>query len=571
MTLKTLATLLIGLTTLSACANTAVGRSGDAGPEAPQPVATPPRQALSPQLLYQFLLGEIAGQRGELSLASEAFLDLAVKTRDPRIAQRATEMAIFARRPAYALRAAQLWLERDPDSLKARQTYVSLLINAGRLKDARPHLEWLLKNGGKSVGDAFLQLTGMLLRHQDKPAVLALMNELAAAYPSVPEASFALAQVAWHAGQTERAMQAADEALRLKPGWESAALFKGQILQRKGDDLVVNYWQGFLAQHPDAGEVRLALARQYARMSRFEASRAQFEILRSQSQGKPEILVSLGLLAMQMNDMDAAEGYFKEVLANETADRDQARLYLGQLSEARRRYEEALEWYRSVQDGRNLFDAGLKAAIVLGKLGRIDEGRKLLAGLAVDTDADRVRLIQAEAQMLREAKEYKQVFEVLSRGLAAMPESPELLYDRAMAAEKLDRLDVLEQDLRLLIRLRPDHAHAYNALGYTLADRTDRIAEAIELLVQALKLAPDDPFILDSMGWALFKSGRVNEAVDYLRRAYDMRPDPEIAAHLGEALWVRGDREEARRIWQGSLREHPDNESLRETLGRLQP
>ena len=152
-----------------------------------------------------------------------------------------------------------------------------------------------------------------------------------------------------------------------------------------------------------------------------------------------------------------------------------------------------------------------------------------------------------------------------------MPEAPELLYDRAMAAEKLNRLDILEQDLRQLIRLKPDHAHAYNALGYTLADRTDRVAEAIALLEQAIKLAPDDPFILDSMGWALFKAGRVNEALDYLKRAFALRPDPEIAAHLGEVLWVRGDREEARRIWQGSLREHPDNESLRETLGRLQP
>ena len=571
MTLKVLLTLLVGLTTMTACANTTSPRLAQAVSEAPQSVTAPTRQELSPQILYQFLLGEIAGQRGELSLASEAFLDLATKTRDPRIAQRATEMAVFARKPANAVKAAQIWLERDPDSPKARQTYVSLLINAGRLKEAKPHVEWLLKNGGRGVGESFLQLPGMLLRHQDKQAVLTLMSELAASYPSVPEASYAVAQVAWHAGQSERALQSADEALRLKPGWEAAALFKGQILQRKGDDLVVGYWQDFLTQHPDAREVRLALARQYARMSRFAEARTQFETLLAQGQGKPEILVSLGLLAMQMNDIDAAEGYLKQALASEEADKDQVRMYLGQLSDSRRRYEEALNWYRSVEDGRNLFEAGLRAAVILGKLGRVGEGRNLLAGLTADTDADRVQVIQAEAQMLREAKDYKQVYDVLSRGLEAMPESPELLYDRAMAAEKLDRLDVLEQDLRLLIRLKPDHAHAYNALGYTLADRTDRLAEAIELLDRALKLAPDDPFILDSMGWALFKARRVNEAVDYLKRAFALRPDPEIAAHLGEALWVRGDRDEARRIWQGSLREHPDNESLRETLGRLQP
>jgi tetratricopeptide (TPR) repeat protein len=152
-----------------------------------------------------------------------------------------------------------------------------------------------------------------------------------------------------------------------------------------------------------------------------------------------------------------------------------------------------------------------------------------------------------------------------------MPDSPELLYDRAMAAEKVNRLDTLEKDLRRLIQLKPDYAHAYNALGYTLADRTTRIPEAIELLEKALKLEPDDPFILDSMGWALFKAKRFGEAADYLRRAYGAKPDPEIAAHFGEALWMKGDKEEARRVWKNGLQIHPDNESLRDVASRLMP
>ncbi len=568
---KALILALIGLMTMTACANTAVARPEENASRAAQTAGPQPPQELTPQILYQYLLGEIASQRGELGLASEALLDLAVKTRDPRIAQRATELAIFARRPAQALRAAQLWMEGEPDALKARQTYVSLLLNAGRLQEAKPHLQWLLQASGRPVGEALLQLPGLLLRHQDKQVVLHLMGELAAAYPSVPEASFALAQVAWHAGQSERARQALDEALRLRPGWESAALFRGQILQRQGDALAAAYWEDFLGRHPDAREVRLALARLYARMSRFPASRAHFETLLAQSQARPEVLVSLGLLAMQMHDLEAADRYLRQALEVEGADRDQVRMYLGQVSEARQQHEQALVWYRSVEGGPLGFEAGLKAAVVLGRLGRLEEGRALLAGLETETEAQRVQRIQAEAQMFREAKDYRQVFDVLSRALEAMPESPDLLYDRAMAAERLDRLDVLERDLRLLIRLKPDHAHAYNALGYTLADRTDRIAEAIELLDKALKLAPDDPFILDSMGWALFKAGRLDEAIGYLRQAYALRPDPEIAAHLGEALWVRGDRDEARRIWQGSLEAHPDNESLRETVGRLQP
>jgi len=208
---------------------------------------------------------------------------------------------------------------------------------------------------------------------------------------------------------------------------------------------------------------------------------------------------------------------------------------------------------------------------VLGRMGQVEEARALLHGLAPNKPEDQIEIIQTEAQLLRDARRYQEAFDVLSKGLEQLPATPELLYDRAMAAEKLGKFDVLERDLRKLIELQPNHAHAYNALGYTLADHTDRLAEAIELIRQAIKLAPEDPFILDSMGWALFKDRRLAEAEDFLRRAFASRPDPEIAAHLGEVLWVKGDRAEAGRIWQGALQAHPDNEVLKETLSRLRP
>jgi tetratricopeptide (TPR) repeat protein len=247
------------------------------------------------------------------------------------------------------------------------------------------------------------------------------------------------------------------------------------------------------------------------------------------------------------------------------------RVYLGQLAEARSNLEEALTRYKSVEKGRGQYDAQLRAALVLGKLGRLQEARAWLAGLNPGSDVERLQQVQTEAQLLREAKDYEGVFNVLGKALEKSPESPELLYDRAMAAEKVNRLDALEKDLRKLIKLKPDYAHAYNALGYTLADRTNRIPEALELLEKALKLEPNDPFILDSMGWALFKAKRYGEAVDYLRRAHAARPDPEITAHFGEALWMKGDKEEARKVWNGGLKTHPDNESLREVLSRLKP
>ena len=215
--------------------------------------------------------------------------------------------------------------------------------------------------------------------------------------------------------------------------------------------------------------------------------------------------------------------------------------------------------------------ARARQAALLARAGKLDEARALLAFTHGENDAQNVRLIQAQAELLRDSKEHAAAFEVLSEGLKRFPDSADLLYDRAMVAEKLDKLDVLEADLRRVIVLRPDDAQTYNALGYTLADRTDRLAEANSLLDKALSLAPEDPFILDSVGWAQYRSGNLARAQEYLERAYKVRPDPEIAAHLGEVLWARGQRDQAGKLWQTSLQTHPQNEVLLETLRRLNP
>jgi tetratricopeptide (TPR) repeat protein len=205
----------------------------------------------------------------------------------------------------------------------------------------------------------------------------------------------------------------------------------------------------------------------------------------------------------------------------------------------------------------------------LSKQGRLADARKHLREISPRNNQQRVQLVQAEAQLLREATAYQEAFDVLGRALAEQPDYPDLLYDYAMAAEKVNRPDVLENNLRKLIALRPDHAHAHNALGYTLADRNERLGEARALIEAALKLAPEDPFIMDSMGWVLYREGQVKEALSYLQRAYTMRPDPEIAAHLGELLWAGGQREEARKLWSDVLKEHPKNEVLQNTVNRF--
>lgn len=561
--------LILALASLTACAQTPFSLGAPSAPAGTESQSDVPESALSEQVLYQFLLGEIAGQRGDLTLANEAYSDLAYKTRDPRVVRRAAEIATYSRDLDEAVKMARLWVEVEPESAQARQFLISALLGAGLLDEAKPHLEALLRLGDRPVGEAFLHMHGLLARYKDKVAVLNLVKELAGAYPAVPEAHLVVAQSALNASQYNQAEAALDEALRQKPDWETAALIKGQVLGRQGDDAVLGYWKNFIAQHPGAERVRLAYAKVLAKVGRYAEAREEFKVLTADAPDNPELRFAVGLLAMQMNDLDAAEDYLVQALEHGYSDEDLVKGYLGQINEGRQRYEKALDWYLKVEPGEQYLSARLKAAVVLGKLGRVDEGRALLRQLETQSDAEAIQVVQAEAQLLREAKRYQDAYAVLSQALAKTPDSGELLYDRAMIAERLGKLDVLEADLRKLIKLEPEHAHAFNALGYTLIDRTTRLEEGIALLEKALSLSPDDPFILDSMGWAQFKAKHLDLAVSYLKRAFGLRPDPEIAAHLGEVLWAAGQRDEARTVWQGSLREHPDNEMLKETASRF--
>jgi len=543
---------------------------------APTKIAKPktgvalPKVELTSQLLYEFLVAEIAGQRGNLQVASEAYLDLARTTRDPRIAKRATEVAMYAHQAAAARAAAKLWLDVQPDSLNAQKSLAALLVSEGKLNEARPHLEKLLAAEGNNAAAGFMHLDNLLARQKDKPAALELVKSLAAPYPDLAEAHFAIAQAAANAARYDEALKEIKTAARLKPGWELAALFQFQLLGRdtnKTDG--VAFLRDFLKQYPEAREVRLIYARQLVSLNQYAAARDEFRQLEKEVPGNPEIGMAVGLLSLQLKDLDGAEKAFKGVLQTDYADAGAAQIYLGQVAELRNQYDQAAKWYQSVAPGPHYIAAQIRYAGLLAKQGKMAEARAYLRNLKVDGEADKILLIEAEAQLLRETKDYTGVYELLSRALATRPDSPELLYDHAMAAERVNKLDVLEKDLRHLIQIKPDYAQAYNALGYTLADRTDRLAEAVQLLDHALKLAPNDAFILDSMGWAQYRQGNLDKSLDYLQRAFALRKDPEIAAHLGEVLWVKGNRNEARKLWQTALDSNPQNQALLDVMQKF--
>jgi tetratricopeptide (TPR) repeat protein len=545
--------------------------SGDQQATAPDPEnrATYPNQELTENLLYEYLLAEIAGQRGNVALSAQAYVDLAKRTRDPRIARRATEIALYARMNNAAIEAATIWHEADPTSTRALQALAGMLVSVGRYDEALPRLKELLAGSASDTAAGFTQLTRTLANAQDRRAALRLTQSLAADYPKLPEAHFAVARVAVSAGEDHVALDEVRTARQLRPDWEAAVLLEAQLVQKTSVDQASALLADFLQKYPPAREARLAYARTLVAQKRFTEARAEFEKLMTALPDSTDMAFAVALLSLQLKDYDSAERYLKGLLNSPYRDKDGVRLYLGQVAEERKDLAGALKWYGEVGEGEQYVQAQIRYAQVLAKQGKLPDARARLQQAAAKSTDQRVQLVLAEAQLLRDAGQPKAAFDLVGQALDRVPNNPDLLYDYAMLAEKIERVDILESSLRKLIEIRPEHAHAYNALGYSLADRNQRLPEAQELIEKALKLAPDDSFIIDSMGWVLYRRGKLKDSLTYLRRAYAGRPDPEIAAHLGEVLWTLGERSEAERVWGDAAKESPDNETLTSTIKRL--
>jgi Flp pilus assembly protein TadD len=348
------------------------------------------------------------------------------------------------------------------------------------------------------------------------------------------------------AGESERALVEVRRALELRPDWEMAALLQVQILSRRSPAEAIIFLQGFVERNPKARDAQLHLARALVGEKRYGEAKRLFDQLLVDYPDSPEVVYPVAILALQQNDRALAEAQFKHFLTLSVPDKNFAYYYLGQIAEEDKRSTEALAYYKSVSSGEQYLPAQLRRARLLADLGQLDAARKQLREAKTGTPEERIRLVIAEAGLVRDAKQTQAAFDLLEKALAAQPEQPELLYETALLAEKLGRLDLLESRLRKLIELRPESAQAYNALGYSYAERNLRLPEARELIEKALQIAPEDSFILDSMGWVLYRQGDLPSALTHLERAYTRRDDPEIAAHLGEVLWVSGRKEDAR-------------------------
>lgn len=517
------------------------------------------------------LLGELALQRGDTRLAVDAWSDLAKRTRDPAVLARAIEVAGFARQYERAIELAGIWLEVEPDSTRARQTQSSLLVLANRLDELAPQLAILLERDKSNLAANLLHLNRMLARHEDKKAVQQLVEKLVAPYETLPESHLAVAQAAANAGDNMGALTAIEKALLLRPDWETAALARAQVQARQSTASAAASLSEFVERQPAAREARLALARLLIGEKRFADARQHFDRLLKDNPDNPEIIYPIAMLALQQGDANTGRQQLERLLQSDFPDKSSVHFFLGQLDQEQKKPQAALEHYRQVTTGNQYIAARARAAQILLQMGKADEARELLHSTRGGSAEERTQLTLAEAQLLRDAGRHGDAYAVLAEALAGQPDNTDILYDAALTAERSGHPELLEKHIKHLLTLRPDHAHALNALGYSLADRNIRLDEAFTLITRALVILPDDPFITDSLGWVQYRQGRLEEALATLERAYRNKADPEIAAHLGEVLWTMGRREDARRLLDEAARQHPDNETLAGTIKKLLP
>jgi tetratricopeptide (TPR) repeat protein len=568
--------LLLACLTLASCASVKPmetrlddAETSEAPSEQPTDNNLPPVD-LTADLMYRILLADIARQRGNDPMALSALVDSAKTTRDPRLAAQATRQAISMAEYDVALDMSRLWVELAPDKADAQQTLGNLYVLQQQADQAIVHYRQSITLSRPEHQSLVLQqMSETLLRYADKEDALAVMRQLAEENPDSAAIALSYASVAGRLQEIDTASASVDRALTLKPDWEDAAVFKFNLLQlQQQDKAAEDFALGFLAKNKDAESLRITLARHYLEHDDLKQAEKQYRLVYSQNPESPGTVLALALLRLQDNDLDEAQIYLERLLELQ-AESDTARIYLGDIALKRDRLDEAEQWYRAVTTSDQLFSARIRLSAVIKQRDGVDAALRELEAVFPENASQQVDLALLRNEMLSDAGRLQEAYTVMTEALEDQPDNVELLYARAMDAAQMKDVAGLERDLHRLLEIKPDHTHALNALGYTLADLTDRYDEALKYVTMALQQKPDDPFILDSMGWVKYRMGDLDTAEQYLRRALELRNDPEIASHLTEVLWQQGAESEARAIWNKANGDFPGNKLLREVHDRL--
>jgi len=521
---------------------------------------------------FDLMVAEIALNQGNTELAIERYIALALLQDNPAIAERAVRVAVYGQDLEAAAVAAQRWIELEPDRIEARQVVATIYIRQDKAEEAFTFIDNLIETSELDDAQLFPPLLGILAREKNTETGLAVSRRIADKHADRAHAQHVHGMLATQNGLAEEALEYLDRSLALEEikGVHAA---RARVLLRLGrsGEAVVSL-QKAVERKPDDQNLRLTYARLLVDIKEYDKARVEFEKLLQASPDDAELLYTLGLLSLESQHLDDAEKYMMMLIRLDERE-GEAQYYLGRIYENRKQYDIAIDWYEQVHVGDFQFDARLRIADMLGLSGQVDEALEHLDAMlkGSQSDGSLVRIYVAKGELLRLARRYEESMAVFNTALDIVPGNNDLLYARALVAERLGQIDQLEADLNFILKTEPDNAHALNALGFTLADQTDRFEEAYAYLKRAIEIMPDDPAIIDSLGWVHYRLGNYDEAIQLLRKALARFDDSEIAAHLGEVLWVTGEQEEARGIWQKALKKSPDDPVLLKVMHRFIP
>ena len=523
--------------------------------------------SFSEETIFSLLSAELAGQRNRFDIALDNYVTQAINTQDPGISERAFRIAEYLGADQPALDTALIWAKNAPDDLEAQRAAAVQLARAGRYDDSMMYMEKVLLGKGDTHFD-FLALSAADTDQETRNGLMKSFDRLLQRHPNNGQLIFGKALLMQQDGDTQGALSLLEDNPP-EAGEVAPILLRARLLQglNRGDE-ALPLLEKSIKKYPDDKRLRLTYARMLVENNRMDDAKVEFSSLVQQYPEDDDLRYSLALVCLEAKAWDEARGYLEDLIARESHV-DSAHLNLGRIAEERNDPESALIEYAQVGPGNDYLPAQLRQADILMGNGKTSEAQ---SRLAVQRDAQPdygIQLYLIEAETLSANNQGDKAWNVLQQALKQYPDDLNLLYTRAMQAEKRNDLGQMEKDLRLIIQRDPDNAMALNALGYTLSDRTTRYDEAKLLIEQAHQINPEDPAVLDSLGWVNFRLGNLDEAERLLRQALERFPDQEVAAHLGEVLWANGKQREARQIWSRFLKEQPDSPILRGTIKRL--
>lgn len=515
------------------------------------------------EIVYLLLSGEIAGQRGQFEAALDNYLKAAQLTRDARVAARATQIALYLKNMDKAREAAAIWRERDPGNTEAKRLSAMLELKAGHTDAAFEQLSSLLATPQVDLESTLIELVKLLDAEVSKEISLDLMRRLVERFPRMAEIHFAYALLAADKSEFQLALNETEKALALHPDWSRARLLQAQVMSQMGDsEAARGVIQRALKSDPGNLRLRLIYSQFLAKSGDVKGAEKELRRILEKDPGNDDARFGLGMALMELGKTEQARQEFLR-LADSSRWKTQSYFYLGLVEARRNHMQGALQYFDRVTEGPLALDAKVNGITALIGMGQLAEARQRMGQVRKQFPNESLRMYLLEAELLNKNKDFVGAFDLLSDALEEMPGQVELLYARALIAEQLDKIEVLEGDLRAVLEKNPDDPNALNALGYTLADRFPmRLEEAKKLLDKAMELKPDDPAIMDSYGWLHYRMGDYDVALRYLRRSFEMVADPEIGAHLGEVLWESGNQKEARKVWMESWRKDPGHEDM---------